>query len=70
MAIVDLAFKNGDFPVRYVSLPEGTVSPTCGQLVLHVAEDALFRAAAFSLARLSTALPFASERRVFDAEKK
>jgi hypothetical protein len=62
MAIVDLAFKNGDFPVRYVSLPEGTVSPTCGQLVLHAAEDALFRAAAFSLARLSTALPFASEK--------
>jgi len=69
MAIVDLAFKNGDFPVRYVSLPEGTVSPTCGQLVLHAAEDALFRAAAFPLPDFPPLFPL-PQRRVFDAEQK
>jgi len=25
--IVDLPIKHGDFPVRYVSLPEGNITP-------------------------------------------
>ena len=38
--IVDFPIKNGDFPARYVSSPEGNVSRRCSRVSSPVVQDA------------------------------